>query len=56
MVVGSLPWRHAGDTDSAEFRALLDKYHGAYTQALCQLFDAHKEKFGKGESGLEIVE
>lgn len=45
-----------GDTDGAEFAALVDKYHGLYTGALERLFADHKEKFAKEEGDLEIVE
>lgn len=45
----------AGDTHSAQFHALVDKYHSQYTAALTKLFDDHKEKFAPGAT-LEIVE
>ena len=49
-------WPLAGDEASAEFAALVDKYHGAYVAALRALFEAHRERFGKGEADLQLVE
>ena len=46
----------AGDLHSAEFHALVDKYHATYTQALTKLFEEHKDKYAKGERDLRIVE
>lgn len=45
-----------GNETSAEFAALVDKYHGQYVAALQALFEAHREKFAKGEAGLQLVE
>lgn len=48
--------KYDGDIDSAEFRALVDKYHGKYVNALKQLFDENKEKYGKGDVELRLVD
>jgi hypothetical protein len=34
----------------------VDKYHAAYVAALRALFEAHRERFGKGEADLQLVE
>ena len=47
----------AGDDEgSAEFTALVDKHHAAYVAALRALFEAHRDKFAKGEAPLRVVE
>ena len=48
--------RTAGDVEGAEFHALVDRLHGQYVKALRALFEAHRERFAKGESDLDIVE
>lgn len=45
-----------GDESSAEFDALVDKYHGLFVAALQALFEAHREKYAKGEASLQLVE
>jgi hypothetical protein len=37
------------DHESAEFRALVDKYHGMYKKALIELFETHKERYTASE-------
>ena len=46
----------AGDEASAEFAALVDKYHAAYVAALRVLFEAHRERCGKGAADLQLGE
>ncbi|GAB4817360.1 hypothetical protein N2152v2_004406 [Parachlorella kessleri] len=48
--------RFEGDLNSAEFRALVDKYHQVYTEALLALFKEHKGKFAPSEGDLTVVE
>ena len=45
------------DHESAEFRALVDKYHGMYKKALIELFETHKESYtASSECHLNFVE
>lgn len=48
--------KYEGDLDSAEFHALVDKYHSLYVDTLKKLFDDHKEKYADKDAVLEIVE
>jgi hypothetical protein len=48
--------RLAGDLESAEFSALVDKYHKRYVDALVALFNEHKDKYARGEGDLTLVE
>jgi hypothetical protein len=46
------PCHRAGDEDSAEFRALVDRHHARYVAALRKLFAEHKHNFAKVGTGL----
>lgn len=46
----------AGDVTSAEFHALVDKYHGKYADALVKLFNEHKEKYAKDAADMVFIE
>lgn len=46
----------AGDTDSAEFHDLVDKYHAIYKKALFKLFHDNKDKYAKSASDMTIIE
>lgn len=46
----------AGDIHSAEFNALVDKYHAQYVAALRKLWEENREKYAKGEGELTLVE
>lgn len=48
--------RYDGDVTSAEFHALVDKYHAIYMEALQKLFDDNKDTYAQGESTLELAE
>lgn len=46
----------AGDVSSAEFHALVDKYHAIYADALVKLFNEHKEKYAKEAADMVFIE
>jgi hypothetical protein len=48
--------KYTGDVTSAEFHALVDKYHAIYADTLVKLFNEHKEKYAKDAADMVFIE
>ncbi|PSC70847.1 Diacylglycerol acyltransferase [Micractinium conductrix] len=58
VVVGAplaLP-KWEGPEEGAAYEAAVDRGHAAYCAALHSLFEQHRERYAKGEAGLQLVE
>ena len=45
-----------GPEEGAAYEAAVDRGHAAYCAALHSLFEQHRERYAKGEAGLQLVE